>query len=68
MFVDVNIGNNETTWIAIYEGDTAERLADEFEKEHFISQDTKRKLIDLLKIQMNSVLEKIIEEEDSFDI
>ena len=65
LFVDVNIGDNEPVRIAVYEGDTAEELADEFDWVHWVTKDVKWKLVDLLKMQMSSVLEKIVEEEDS---
>jgi len=44
----VNIGDNEPSRIAIFEGDTPEELAEEFSKSNKISKETRRKLIDLI--------------------
>lgn len=65
LFVDVNIGDDDSSRIAIYEGDSAESLATKFSESHLISPDTKGKLKDMLQVQMNSVLDKIDEETEN---
>jgi hypothetical protein len=34
LYVDVNLGNSGTQRIVVYEGETAEGLAEKFSKEH----------------------------------
>lgn len=64
MYVDVNIGQKGMERIVVYEGDTAEALADEFCQKHGLSEDMKAKLVGLLEQQIASVLPKIVEDED----
>ena len=49
LFVDVNLGTSEPQRIVIYEGDTAEELANKFQIKHGIDDDMKSKLVNLLK-------------------
>lgn len=65
LFVDVNLGNSGTQRITVYEGDTAEGLAEKFAVEHKLDESLKRKLTDMLEKQISGVLEKVDEEQDS---
>ncbi len=44
LYVDVNLGNSGTQRIVVYEGDTAEGLAEKFAQEHTIDESMKEKL------------------------
>ena len=46
LYVDVNIGKNGMERIVVYEGDTAESLADQFCEKHKLNKDMKEKLKD----------------------
>lgn len=48
LYVDVNLGNNGTQRIVVYEGDTAESLAEKFSLEHDIDENMKSKLTTML--------------------
>ena len=63
LYVDVNIGKNGMERITVYEGDTAESLADQFCKKHKLNPDMKSKLMILLDQQIAGVLPKIAEDE-----
>jgi hypothetical protein len=63
LYVDVNLGNSGTQRIVVYEGDTAEGLAEKFANEHQLDEPLKKKLTDMLEKQISGVLEKI-EEDD----
>ena len=45
LFVDVNLGPDRSERIVVYDGDTAEGLADDFAKKHNLNQNMKIKLI-----------------------
>lgn len=62
LYVDVNLGNSGTQRIVVFEGDTAEGLAEKFSQEHDIDETMKNKLIQMLQTQIAGVLEKIDEE------
>lgn len=63
LYVDVNIGKNGMERITVYEGDTAESLADQFCKKHKLNPDMKAKLMVLLDQQIAGVLPKIAEDD-----
>ena len=65
LYVDVNLGNSGTQRIVVYEGDTAEALAEKFAKEYNLDESMKQKLNTLLQNQIAGVLEKIEEEQVS---
>jgi hypothetical protein len=67
LYVDVNIGKNGMERITVYDGDTAETLANEFCKKHSLGDDMKVKLNLLLEQQIAGVLPKIAEDEDQYD-
>lgn len=48
LFVDVNLGPERSERIVVYDGDTAEGLAEEFSKKHALNHTMKLKLIQLL--------------------
>ena len=64
LYVDVNIGKSGMERIVVYEGDTAESLADQFCEKHKLNKDMKEKLKILLDQQIAGVLPKIMEDED----
>lgn len=64
LFVDVNLGGDNSERIVVYEGDTAEELSHRFCEEHGLDEDTREKLEDLLQSQIASVLTKIEEEQE----
>ncbi len=65
LYVDVNLGNSGTQRIVVFEGDTAEGLAEKFAQEHNLDENMKEKLTQLLQNQIANVLEKIEEEQIS---
>ncbi len=65
LYVDVNLGNSGTQRIVVYEGDTAEALAEHFSKEYKLDDVMKQKLNQMLQTQIAGVLEKIEEEQAS---
>ena len=67
LFVDVNLGNNGTQRIVIYEGDTAERLATKFSAVHNLDDTMKGRLVIMLEQQMAAVLTKIDEDSEVED-
>ena len=64
LFVDVNLGPGRAERIVVYEGDTAEELADEFTKKHGLDESLKDKLVKLLENQIAGLLGPVIEGED----
>lgn len=48
LFVDVNLGPERSERIVVYDGDTAEGLAEEFTRKHNLNANMKIKLIQLL--------------------
>lgn len=65
LYVDVNITDTEMSTIEVYEGDKAETLAKDFAGKHGLDEKTEKKLIEMLKAQMATVLCKIDEEEEN---
>ena len=62
LYVDVNLGNSGTQRIVVFEGDTAEGLAEKFAIEYNLDASMKEKLTQMLQTQIAGVLEKIDEE------
>lgn len=62
LFVDVNLGPGKSERIVVYEGDTAEQLADDFTQKHGLDEALKQKLIVLLEDQIAGLLARIDEE------
>jgi len=62
LFVDVNLGPGRAERIVVYEGDTADELADEFTKKHGLDESLKEKLVKLLESQIAGLLGTIIED------
>ena len=62
LFVDVNLGPGRAERIVVYEGDTAEQLAEEFTTKHGLDENLKEKLVKLLENQIASLLARIDEE------
>lgn len=67
LFVDVNLGPERSERIVVYDGDTAEGLADEFSKKHKLNQNMKVKLVQLLQSEISGLLSRIDEEDNSLD-
>jgi hypothetical protein len=67
LFVDVNLGPGRSERIVVYEGDTAENLADDFTKVHGLDGNLKEKLVKLLENQIAGLLARIDEELTSND-
>lgn len=65
LYVDVNLGTSGTQRIVVYEGDTAEGLAEKFSLEFNLDESMKEKLTIMLQQQIAGVLEKIDEEQVS---
>jgi hypothetical protein len=65
LYVDVNLGPGKSERIVVYEGDTADHLAEKFALSHGLDQSMRVKLTQLLDSQMQGVLEKIEEEQNS---
>jgi hypothetical protein len=49
LYVDVNLGNSGTQRIVVFEGDTAEGLAEKFSKEFSLDETMKEKLTQMLQ-------------------
>ena len=67
LYVEVNISKNCIEQIVVYEGDTAESLAENFCKKYNLDDTMKEKLKIRLEHQINSVLHKIHENEEDED-
>ena len=67
LYVDVNIGKNGVERIVVYDGDTADSLAEDFCQKHNLKAEMKEKLVLLLEAQIAGVLPKIDEDEDADD-
>jgi hypothetical protein len=65
LYVDVNLGPGKSERIVVYEGDTAESLADKFALNHGLDMNMRGKLASLLDSQIAGLLEKIEEEQVS---
>jgi hypothetical protein len=63
LYIDVNINNEELHTISVFDGDRPEELAKIFAQEQMLDNETERKLVQLIKLQMATILSKI-EEED----
>ena len=61
LYVDVNLGQHGTQRIVVFEGDTAEGLAEKFAIEYSLDEVMKEKLTLMLQQQIAGVLEKIEE-------
>ena len=48
LFVDVNLGPSMADRIVVYEGDSAEELAEQFANKHELDDDLYEKLVQLL--------------------
>jgi hypothetical protein len=62
LYVDVNLGPGKSERIVVYDGDTAEALAEKFASTHGLDLNMKGKLTLLLDSQIDGLLEKIEEE------
>lgn len=49
LYVDVNLGNSGTQRIVVFEGDTAEGLAEKFSQEYNLDETMKEKLTLMLQ-------------------
>jgi len=67
LYVDVNIGKSGVERIVVYDGDTADSLAQEFCLKHNLKAEMREKLVLLLEAQIAGVLPKIEEDEDADD-
>ena len=61
LYIDVNLGTDESDRIVVYEGDSAEELAKEFVKKHGLEEGMVSKLSGMLEEQINNLLTKIDE-------
>ena len=61
----MNLGPGKSERIVVYEGDTAESLADKFAQSHGLDLNMRGKLAQLLDSQIAGLLEKIEEEQNS---
>lgn len=65
LFVDVNLGPGRAERIVVYEGDTAEELAEEFTIKHGLDESLKEKLVKLLENQIAGLLGTINEGDEA---
>jgi hypothetical protein len=65
LFVDVNVANFGLKRIVVYEGDTVESLVADFIKNCPIDEPMIERLKELLKKQMDGVLDAIVEDDDN---
>ena len=65
LFVDVNLGPDRAERIVVYDGDTAEGLAEQFSQKHNLSANMHGKLVQLLQNEISGLLARIDEEEMS---
>lgn len=63
LYVDVNIGPEHSERIIVYEGDNAEELARDFVEEFRLNEGMYHRLVTLLQDEIDSVLDRIVEEE-----
>lgn len=66
LFVDVNLGPGRAERIVVYEGDTAELLAQDFADRHNLDDTLKGKLVILLQDQISGILQRIDEEGSNY--
>eukprot|EP00347_Sterkiella_histriomuscorum_P024180 403332030 len=64
LFIDINLGEESTERIVVYEGDSAKELAQKFCELHNLDEETQVKLEEQLAAQIRSVLSKIDEESE----
>ena len=62
LFIDINLGEESSERIVVYEGDSAKDLALKFCEKHNLDDETQIKLEEQLAAQIRSVLSKIDEE------
>ena len=62
LFLEVNIGENKSERIVIYEGDSAEKLAKDFSQKHNFDEIKKEKLLKAIKSHITKILSSIEEE------
>jgi hypothetical protein len=67
LFVDVNVANFGLRRIVVYEGDSVDSLVADFVKRCPIDEAMTEKLRELLKKQMDGILERIDEDVDNAD-
>ena len=65
LIIDVNIGNGVKKKIYVFEGDTSDVLAENFAKENNLDKETKNKLQNLIQKHMETILSRIVEENQS---
>ena len=65
IIIDVNIGNGVKKKIYVFEGDTSDVLAENFAKENNLDKETKNKLQNLIQKHMETILSRIVEENQS---
>jgi len=65
LIIDVNLRPGEKKKIYVFDGDTAEGLAEKFSKEHNLDVETKNKLKVLIQSHMSKLLMRIDEENQS---
>ena len=65
LYVDVNLGPGKSERIIVYDGDTADSLAEKFSLSHGLDMNMRGKLAQLLDSQIAGLLEKIDEEQNS---
>jgi hypothetical protein len=64
LYVDVNLGGNEKTRIALYEKSNPEKVARKFVRDHGLDENILENLTNLLKEQLANALTNIDEEEE----
>jgi len=67
LIIDVNLRPGEKKKIYVFDGDTAEGLAEKFSKEHNLDIDTRNKLKVLIQNHMSKLLMRIEEENQSIN-
>ena len=65
LIIDVNIGNGVKKKIYVFEGDTSDILAENFAKENNLDGETQNKLQNLIQKHMETLLSRIVEENQS---
>jgi len=67
LIIDVNLRPGEKKKIYVFDGDTAEGLAEKFSKEHNLDIETRNKLKVLIQSHMSKLLMRIDEENQSIN-
>jgi len=67
LIIDVNLRPGEKKKIYVFDGDTAEGLAEKFSKEHNLDNETRNKLKVLIQSHMSKLLMRIEEENQSIN-